>query len=61
MLYEYQYAATKQSKNIIYSIKRAPETVWEGKCSTSTTSKEILQLAALKITPANVLKALLRE
>ena len=61
MLYEYQYAATKQSKNVIYSIKRAPETAWEGKCSTSTTSKEILQLAAPKITPADALKTLLRE
>ncbi|KAJ5667256.1 NmrA-like family protein [Penicillium longicatenatum] len=61
MLYEYQYAATKQSKNVIYSIKRAPETAWEGKCSTSTTSKEILELAAPKQTPADVLKALLEE
>ncbi|KAJ5588353.1 hypothetical protein N7537_011031 [Penicillium hordei] len=59
MLYEYQYAATKQSKNVIYSIKRAAETSWEGKCSTSTTSKEILKLAAPKRTPADTLKALL--
>lgn len=60
-LYEYQYAATKQSKNVIYSIKRAPETMWEGKCSSSTTSKEILELAAPKRTPADVLDALLKE
>jgi uncharacterized protein YbjT (DUF2867 family) len=59
MLYEYQYAATKQSKNVIYSIKRAPETAWAGKCSTSTTSREILQLAAPKRTPADALKSLL--
>ncbi|KAJ5472301.1 hypothetical protein N7530_006302 [Penicillium desertorum] len=59
MMYEYQYAATKQSKNVIYSIKRAPETAWEGKCSTSTTSKEILELAAPKRTPADILKTLL--
>ncbi|KAJ6008890.1 hypothetical protein N7499_001063 [Penicillium canescens] len=59
MLYEYQYAATKQSKNIIYSNKRALETAWEGKCSTSTTSKEILELAAPQRTPADILKALL--
>ncbi|KAJ6022768.1 hypothetical protein N7499_008085 [Penicillium canescens] len=59
MLYEYQYAATKQSKNVIYSIKRAPETAWEGKCSTTTTSKEILQIAAPKRTPTDVLKTLL--
>jgi uncharacterized protein YbjT (DUF2867 family) len=56
-LYEYQYAA--QSKNVIYSIKRAPETGWEGKCSTATTSKEILELAAPKRTPADILKTLL--
>ncbi|OGE56049.1 hypothetical protein PENARI_c003G11757 [Penicillium arizonense] len=59
MLYEYQYAATKQSKNVIYSSKRGAETAWEGKCSTSTTSKEILQLAAPKRTPADILKTLL--
>ncbi|RAL03380.1 NmrA-like family protein [Aspergillus ibericus CBS 121593] len=61
MLYEDQYAATKQSKNVIYSIKRAPETAWEGKCSISTTSKEILKLAAPKRTPADSLKTLLEE
>lgn len=60
-LYEYQYAATKQSKNVIYSIKRALETAWEGKCSASTTSKEILDLAAPRRTPADVLKTLLEE
>jgi hypothetical protein len=60
-VYEYQYAATKQSKNVIYSIKRAPETMWEGKCSSSTTSKEILELAAPKRTPVDVLDAILKE
>ncbi|KAI8131112.1 hypothetical protein DUD61_005226 [Geotrichum candidum] len=59
MLYEAKYAATKESKNVIYSIIHAPETAWEGKCSTSTTSKEILDLAAPKRTPADVLKTLL--
>lgn len=61
MLYEYQYAATKQSKNVIYSTTRALETAWEGKCSTFTTSKEILDLAAPKRTPADILKTLLEE
>jgi hypothetical protein len=61
MLYEHQYAASKQSKNVIYSIKRAPETAWEGKCSSSTTSKEILEIAAPKRTPADVLETLLDE
>ncbi|RAO68324.1 uncharacterized protein BHQ10_004336 [Talaromyces amestolkiae] len=59
MIYEHQFAATKQSKQVIYSVKRAPETAWEGKCSASTTSKEILELAAPKRTPADVLKTLL--
>ncbi|KAL6229744.1 hypothetical protein BDW75DRAFT_224526 [Aspergillus navahoensis] len=61
MLYESEYAVTKQSKNIIYSIKRAPETAWDGKCSASTTSKEILELAAPRRTPTDVLKSLLDE
>ena len=61
ILYEYQYVTTKQSKNVIFSIKRAPETAWEGKCSASTTSKETLELAAPKRTPADVLETLLDE
>ncbi|KAB8227140.1 SDR family oxidoreductase [Aspergillus alliaceus] len=59
MVYEDKYAATKQSKNVIYSIKQAAGPAWEGKCSTSTTSKEILKLYAPKRTPADTLKALL--
>lgn len=58
-LYEDNYAATKQSKNVIYSSKRAIDTAWEGKCSTSTTSNEILKLYTPKRTPADALKALL--
>lgn len=50
-----------EMKNLIKSIKHAPETAWEGKCSTSTTSKEVLELAAPKRTPAEVLKTLLDE
>lgn len=61
MLYEHRYAATKQSKNVIYSVKRAAETAWDGKCSISTTSNEILKLAAPKRTPADMLKTLLEE
>ncbi|CAG8157768.1 unnamed protein product [Penicillium nalgiovense] len=60
MLYEHQYAG-KQSKNIIYTTKWALETAWEGKCSTSTTSEEILELAAPKRSPADTLKTLLEE
>jgi uncharacterized protein YbjT (DUF2867 family) len=60
-IYEHKFAATQQSKNIILSIKHAPETAWEGKCTASTTSKEVLELAAPKRTPADVLKTLLEE
>ncbi|KAJ5365704.1 hypothetical protein N7517_008590 [Penicillium concentricum] len=61
MLYEHSYAPTRQSKNVIYSIKHAPETAWEGKCTASTTSKAVLELAPPKITPAEALKGLLEE
>lgn len=61
MLYEFKFAATHQSKNVIMSVKHAAETAWEGKCSASTTSKQVLELAAPKRTPADVLKTLLEE
>jgi uncharacterized protein YbjT (DUF2867 family) len=54
-------AATQESKNVILSIKHAPETAWDGKCTASTTSKEVLELAAPKRTPADVMKTLLEE
>ncbi|KAJ5652829.1 hypothetical protein N7507_010255 [Penicillium longicatenatum] len=60
MLYEYKYAATSQSKNVIMSIRHAAETGWEGKCSTSTTSPEVLKLAAPKGTCADALRAMLQ-
>jgi uncharacterized protein YbjT (DUF2867 family) len=50
---------TQQSRNVILSIKHAPETAWDGNCTASTTSKEVLELAAPKHTPADVLKSLL--
>ncbi|KAJ5706551.1 hypothetical protein N7488_006352 [Penicillium malachiteum] len=59
MLYDSQYAATKQSKNVILSSKHGARTAWEGKCSNSTTSKEILELAPPKRTPADVLETML--
>lgn len=60
MLYEFKYAPTFQSKNVIMSIEHAPETGWEGKCSASTTSPEVLKLAAPKGTCADALKTLLQ-
>lgn len=45
-------AAVKEQRNHILSIKHAPVTVWEGKCSMATTSKEVDEIAAPQITPA---------
>lgn len=56
---EYMVAASQESKNVIWSIKHALEAAWEGKSSASTTSKEVLELAAPKRTPADVFKTLL--
>jgi hypothetical protein len=58
---DHMAAASPESKSAILSIKHAPQTVWEGKCAASTTSKEILGLAAPTRTPADVLEALLEE
>lgn len=58
-LYEHKYAATHQSKNVVFSIKFALETAWDGRRTAFTTIKEVLQLAAPKGTPVEVLKTLL--
>ncbi|KAK1145464.1 hypothetical protein N8T08_004339 [Aspergillus melleus] len=50
-----------QSKTVMGSIRYAPTTMWEGKCSASTTSKEVLEIAAPQRTPVEVLKSLLEE
>ncbi|KAI1073088.1 hypothetical protein LB507_009011 [Fusarium sp. FIESC RH6] len=52
---------SQESKNVIISIQHALEPAWEGKCSALTTSKEVLQIAAPKRTPAEVLATLLEE
>lgn len=52
-------AAAKEHKNHILSIKHAPVTAWEGKCSAATTSKEVNELATPQITPAAWLKTAL--
>jgi uncharacterized protein YbjT (DUF2867 family) len=54
-------AATLQSKGLIHSIKYAPVTAWEGKATASTTSKEVLELAAPKHTCAEIFKTMLEE
>lgn len=58
---EHWAATTQESKNVILSIRHAFDTAWDGKCSASTTSKEVLELAAPTRTPADALKALLEE
>lgn len=46
---------------IILSLKAFPEILWQGRCSASVTSKEVLKLAPPKWTPAAVLKRILEE
>ncbi|TGO44370.1 hypothetical protein BCON_0535g00010 [Botryotinia convoluta] len=53
--------SAKANKSLILSIKGAPNTGWEGKCSTATTCKEFLELSPPKITPAMWLKSALEE
>ncbi|KAI8206025.1 hypothetical protein K4K52_003492 [Colletotrichum sp. SAR 10_76] len=52
-------AQSHQSKSVIRSIKYALETAWEGKCSTSTTSREIFDIYIPKVTPAESFKKLM--
>ncbi|KAK2729492.1 NmrA-like family protein [Colletotrichum kahawae] len=54
-------AQAQGSKSVIRSIRHALETAWEGKCSTSTTSREIFEIFTPKITPAESFKRLLQE
>ncbi|KAH7385925.1 NmrA-like family protein [Pyrenochaeta sp. MPI-SDFR-AT-0127] len=58
---EQMAAASKQSTNVILSLKYALDTAWEGMCTASTTSKEILDLAAPKQTPADAFRQMLEE
>ncbi|KAJ3953508.1 hypothetical protein N0V92_010027 [Colletotrichum tropicale] len=52
-------AQAQGSKSVIRSIRYALETAWEGKCSTSTTSREIFDIFTPKVTPAESFKRLL--
>lgn len=52
-------ARAQDSKSVVMSIKFALESTWEGKCGASTTSKEVLELAAPKRTPVEVFKTML--
>ena len=50
-----------ESRNVIMSIQFSPETAWEGKCTTATTSREFLEIAAPKGGPEDVLRGLIGE
>ena len=50
-----------QSKAVLRSVQDALITAWEGKCCASTTSKAVLEIAAPRRTPAEMLKIQLGE
>jgi uncharacterized protein YbjT (DUF2867 family) len=54
-------AASSEPRNVIMSIKYAPVTGWEGKTTASTTTRDVLELAAPKRTPTEVLEDLLKQ
>ncbi|WQF83598.1 Putative NmrA-like domain, NAD(P)-binding domain superfamily [Colletotrichum destructivum] len=56
-----QAAQAQESKSLILSIKRALETAWEGKCTASTTSKEVFQIFAPKRAPDEIFKEMLED
>ncbi|KAH8203858.1 hypothetical protein TruAng_001922 [Truncatella angustata] len=46
---------------VLFSLKKGVETLWDGVCTASTTSKEVLELAKPTRTPTDVLEALLQD
>ncbi|KAH7136722.1 hypothetical protein B0J13DRAFT_559953 [Dactylonectria estremocensis] len=56
---EHMAAQSQESKSVIMSIRHAGETAYEGKCTASTTSKEVLEFAAPKNAPAGLFKTML--
>ncbi|KAL2671525.1 hypothetical protein Neosp_014115 [[Neocosmospora] mangrovei] len=50
-------AAPPEFQAVMKSIVHSLDASWEGKCSTSTTSKEMLELGLLKLTPTEAFKA----
>ncbi|KAJ2983903.1 hypothetical protein NUW58_g6171 [Xylaria curta] len=54
-------AHSSEPRNIILSIKASNEPLLKGLCSASTTSHQVLELAAPKTTPAEILESLLKE
>jgi uncharacterized protein YbjT (DUF2867 family) len=49
----------ERDRHLILSIKTALVSAWEGLCSASTTSREVLELAAPSTTPTQVMETLL--
>ncbi|KAK3294149.1 uncharacterized protein B0H64DRAFT_180806 [Chaetomium fimeti] len=58
---DYVVAQSSAPKSIVSSLKFAPVTTWEGKCTASTTSQEVLRLAAPKVTPTDYFKTMLQK
>lgn len=55
------FGGSGQSETVLRSIKYALMLLWEGSCDAATTSKEVLEIAAPKRTPAEALNRLLEE
>jgi uncharacterized protein YbjT (DUF2867 family) len=53
-------ANSPSGKHHVLSIKHALETAWAGECTASTTSEEVLKLAAPNTTPAKAFEILLQ-
>ncbi|KAF2820266.1 NAD(P)-binding protein [Ophiobolus disseminans] len=60
-IHEWADGEEKETKSIIRSIVHAPETAWEGKCSASTTSKEVKELGGMKRGPGEVWGEMIAE
>lgn len=54
-------SAPEGDRHLISSMRNAAVTAWEGKCTASTTSKQVLALAAPTQTPAEALETMLAE
>lgn len=54
-------ASSPESKSVILTVKHTLEMAWEGQCTASPTSKEVLEIAAPNRTRGDVFKTLLGE
>ncbi|KAE8341929.1 hypothetical protein BDV24DRAFT_131107 [Aspergillus arachidicola] len=58
---ETEYMGSGSSRNVLWSVRRALETAWDGQFTAPPTSKEVLELAAPRQTPQQMLENLLEE